>query len=551
MNMKVRKSGTRAIRSLLILSLSTGLLAACSTNSNNAPEPADGQGQTAERPTIRVAVQANPNVESYDTNHFTQLIEEAMDVNLEFLELPSQGDEALTKLALMVSSGETLPDVINIYLNEATIYDYAAKGIFVPLDGYLNDPQIAANYHQIPEREYVYNMSKLPDGNVYSLPRYNPFQWNEGANRAWINSAWLEQLNLEIPTTTDELYDVLKAFTTQDPNGNGRQDEVGIVGSTGGWAQNPRVFLMNSFIYADPDTGYLKVDNGKVMPSFTQPEWRAGLEYMNKLVSEGLFSPLSFTQDETQMKALVNVSGGMAGVVPAGSYSVFGAELENNMTLLPPVAGPDGLSATPYKPTLPTQLWFITKDAKDPELAFRVGDFLLDPEMSISSRFGEKGVDWTDDAEVTAQYLGLFEESEGLATSIADLNPSIWNNPQNKHWNDANPAYRSLEVNKSASGLKKDEIGPNSPPNWQPAYVEGYVPAFPEEVIAKLSYTPEELRQIANQKTVIDNYVNESAVAFITGNRPLSQWDAYLAELEKMGLEDYLKVAQAAFDRNQ
>ena len=40
---------------------------------------------------------------------------------------------------------------------------------------------------------------------------------------------------------------------------------------------------------------------------------------MNKLVNEGLLDPLSFTQDGTQLKSLVNVEGGMAGVVPAGS----------------------------------------------------------------------------------------------------------------------------------------------------------------------------------------------------------------------------------------
>lgn len=532
--------------SALALILAGTLLSACASGNGQEAAPAVGEDG---RPIITVAVQANPNVEDYETNHYTKRIEEAMNVDLQFMELPSQAEEAITKLSLMVSSGSKLPDVINVYLNESTIYDYAAKGVFIKQDDYLNNAELAPNFNAIPDKDFVYNAMKLADGSVYSLPRHNVYEWNEGSNRAWINADWLDKLNLETPRTTDELHRVLKAFAEQDPNGNGKKDEIGMVGSTNGWSQNVRVFLMNAFLYADPAKGYLDVQDGKIFPSFTQPEWKEGLEYMNRLVAEGLLSPLSFTQDETQMKALINVQGGMAGVVPAGSYSAFGAELENHMTLLAPVKGPAGFSATPYSPSMPTPLWFITKDAADPELAFKVGDYLLDPEMSKVSRYGEKDVDWSDDPSITAQYLGPFEETEGIPTRLADLNPGIWNNPQNKNWNDANPAYRSLETNNSASNMKKDDAA--AAPNWQPAYADGYVTAFPEESISKLSYTPDELKQIADSKTAIDNYVNESAVAFITGNRPMSQWDAYMEELNKMGLDAYLEAAQAAYDRSQ
>lgn len=555
--MKTEKRITKKIMltALLVMSMTGALLSACSSgNEGNEGTNAgsNGPGNAGDsRPTIKVAVQTNPNIEDYETNHYTKLIEEELNVNLDFIVLPNKQDEALTKLSLMVSSGETLPDVINMYLNESTVYDYASKGIFLKQDDYLNNPDLAVNFNNIPEKEFVFNSMKLADGNVYSLPRYNPFQWNEGAHRTWINSEWLDKVNLDMPTTTDELLEVLKAFTEKDPNDNGKKDEVGIIGSVNGWAQNPIVYLMNAFVYADPGKGYLAVKDGAIIPAFTQPEWKQGLEYMHKLVQEGIFSSLSFTQDETQMKALINVQGGMAGVVSSGSYSAFGPELENKMTLLPPVKGPGGVIGTPHSPTLPTQLWFITKDAKDPELAFKVGDFLLDPEMSIVSRYGEKGVDWSNDPAVTSEYEGDFEASEGIATQIAVLNPGIWNNPQNKHWNDAAPAYRSPLLGKSASAIKKGERDPKAAPNWQPLYAEGYASTFPSEVISKLSYTPDELKQIANSKTAIDDYVNTSAVAFITGNRPFSQWDSYISELNKMGLKDYVAVAQSAYDRTK
>ena len=62
-------------------------------------------------------------------------------------------------------------------------------------------------------------------------------------------------------------------------------------------------------------------------------------------------------------------------------------------------------------------------------------------------------------------------------------------------------------------------------------------------------YTAEEAERIADISTAIDSYVNESITAFVIGIKDFSEWDAYLAELEKMHLEDYIAVQQAAYDR--
>ncbi len=545
----------KMVSAAVVLAMLIGALSGCKSSNGTPKETPKGTQQTAStnEPTkITVALQTQPNVENFDTNKYTLMVEKAMNVNLEFLQLPNKADEAKTKLALMVSSGTTLPDVVNGVLDEVAAYDYATKGIFVKLDDYYKNPSIAVNFNKIPEKDFILKNLKLSNGSVYSLFKYTPFSWNEGPNRFWVNSEWMTKLNLKTPATTDELYDVLKAFVEKDPNGNGKKDEIGIVGSKDGWAQNPMVYLMNSFIYANPDKSYLDVKDEKILASFTQPEWKQGLEYMNKLVKEGLLSPLSFTQDQTQMKALINVKGGMAGAVASGSYSSFAVnELENKMTLLGPVKGPKGVAYTPQNPTLPERFWYITKDCKNPEIAFKVGDYMLDTEVSKISRFGEKGVDWTDDPAITAQYLGEFEESEGLKTKIAILNPKAWGFPQNDNWQEATPSYRPLIDAKSASSNKKNEPNPNAAPNFQPAYAKYYTPAFPKQVITRLSYTPEELKKIANSKTAIDTYVKEAAVAFITGNKPLSQWDSYISELNKMGLADYLAASQTAYDRTK
>lgn len=533
------------------IALTGSLLVGCQTSGGkqDGTSPSATTGAEA-RQKLTVAVTANPNVEDYETNYFTKMIENAMNVDLDFVVLPSNVNEAKTKLSLMISSGEKLPDIINFYLDSTTINDYANKGVIVKLDQYYKDSSLAANFNKIPDKDYVFTKMKLSNGSVYSLPKYIPLDWNEGPNRAWINAEWMEKLKLKTPTTTDELYEVMKAFVDHDANGNGKKDEIGIIGSKDGWAQRPLVFLMNSFIEANPDRSFFYLKDGKVTPAFTQPEWKEGLEYMNKLVKEGLLSPLSFTQDQTQMKALINVKGGMAGVVASGSYSAFDpAQLENKMTLLAPVKGPKGVAYSPRNATLPDKLWLITKDAKNPELAFKVGDYLLGAGPSYVSRYGEKGVDWSDDPAIVAEYTGDFEKSEGIKAKYAVLKPQIWNNPQNKHWNQMAPGYLPQETAKETGTIKKGDT--TATPVWQPIYNKLYVPYFPKNPISSFNFSPDELKKIANSKTTIDLYVNESAVAFITGNKPITQWENYIKELEKMGLADYIAASQAAYDRDK
>ena len=64
-----------------------------------------------------------------------------------------------------------------------------------------------------------------------------------------------------------------------------------------------------------------------------------------------------------------------------------------------------------------------------------------------------------------------------------------------------------------------------------------------------LLYTSEELEKLADIQAAIDSYAKEQIMAFIVGNQSLDSWDAFQAELRKMGLEDYVSIMQAAYDR--
>ena len=199
-----------------------------------------------------------------------------------------------------------------------------------------------------------------------------------------MNMEFLEALDLEVPTTTEEFYQVLKAFQERDPNGNGVNDEIPLLGSSSAELMG---YLMNAFIYTNPSNNYYTLKDGVIGVSYTEDAFREGLRYMNRLCEEGLLSPLTFSQSFDQYKQTVTGDGETATV---GCFVSFSTSLSiNNYATSPltpqykaiaPLSGPEGVRFTEYTPTIAQPQWHVTAYCENPELAFRVGDFLMNEE---------------------------------------------------------------------------------------------------------------------------------------------------------------------------
>lgn len=69
------------------------------------------------------------------------------------------------------------------------------------------------------------------------MPRISPY----------VNMYWLEKLGMEMPTNMDEFYEMLVRFKNEDPNGNGKPDEIPMIGGT--WNGGDDEMLINMFTY--------------------------------------------------------------------------------------------------------------------------------------------------------------------------------------------------------------------------------------------------------------------------------------------------------------
>lgn len=516
--------------------------------------------------TLVIALQTNALVTDYENNYLTNYLEEKLGIEIEFVFLPNAADEVNTKLSLMTASGEELPDVlmINGTLSNEAILQYGENGFFMPIGEYLSDASKMPNYNAIPDedRKAMDVSNTLANGEQYGFVQFTPSTWNLAPNRLFINRVWLDAVGKDVPTTTEELKEVLIAFRDEDPNGNGQKDEIPLYGYQGGYGENIVATLMNAFVFWNGGTqnGGLALDEKgeNVIAPFTTEEWKDALLYVRDLYEEKLFFANIFTDDKTQFKATLNAETPIVGCVSMGSlgnftgaYDITSGSNYFEMEFMKPLTGPEGVCYVPYTSYSGTQMMFIFEGSEKVDLAIKLADEFYDSTTGIISRYGEEGVNWTTDpadlknASNSYVYAGLYD-----SISMGTLEPT-WTVASDKHWHATNPYYISLDWSNTTTDVTKEFV-PNLPTDINAQHLEWYVDKHPEHVLNNLLYTYEETETMMDCNNTIAAYVKQTIAEFITGTRSIENgWDTYLKELEGMGLSTWLKCAQAAYERSK
>ena len=522
-----------------------------------------------EEVTITVGLRQNVNVENYKENYYTQLLEEEAGVNLEFVLFPS-GDEGTQKLRMMIAGNEELPDIIMWGQNEVQVQQWGEEGYIVPLEDYFEHSSYyaAEGYARVLEESNLDILDFITgaDGHIWTFPQYFESTTNPTNNRTWVYGPWLDKLGIDPPTTTEEFYEMLVAFKTQDPNGNGKADEIPFLGSditkTGKTGAHAWEYVMNAFqstCTRGQATRFLVSTDGQLSVSYNTDGWKEGVKYLAKLVQEGLFDPISFTQDEATFKQIVNTSGDpMVGCFTYISTSFIGNEhpTKNEWILLDPLTGPDGVCSTSYMPDLPTNFAYITADCEHPEVAFRILDLMCKEEMTITARWGKQGENWdyVEDLKDDPKFASYdFSNTfAGYPALFYEYN-SIWSQPNSTHWMNQQVCFRTAEVAAGwyAASLQKPEEGEYGNANWQLAlHLANYEAAAPEETVTKIKFATTELQEEYNSlQGELNKYVYEMLAFWCTGVSDVeADWDNYLKNIDNLGLERMLEIAQQGWN---
>ena len=498
-----------------------------------------------EKVSLKIGVEQNAMVEDWETNWMTRQIEEKGNYDLSF-ELYPTGEMSQKLELIVMAGGADLPDVLitgSSGFDLATITKYGQAGMIIPTNAYY---QNSAYYINQVKEDLPFDPARYVtsyDGNIYGMYFAGSAANNEhSTGRVMIYEPWLQKLGLKMPGTIDEFLNVLRAFRDRDPNGNGQKDEIPLVAyrdMMGGQYLN--AFMM-PFIYTQPN--FWLLNGGKIDVSFNKPGWRDGIRYTKQLLDEEVLSPLSFTQDQTQMTALISPEPPKVGAFVRYSSSNLGAndKKRTEYVVVTPFEGPEGKN-TLWWPQLPTIALLITKNCKNPESAFMLGDYLGSDEMNLTTRYGEKGVDWVEP--------GLEERKsiiDGTSIWVKSIN-LIWGVMQNKHWISSGP--RLIPNKYTFTDIAGAD--PNNPYDYTVPLAKHILTEIKYETktpITGLIYNEQEQDVMNEFHSTILSYVRESFARFATGDLNLDRdWDSYIAEFDKMGLKEVIAATQSAYDR--
>lgn len=486
------------------------------------------------------------NIEDLSTNEFTKHMEELTNIHIEWETVPTQGLKE--KRNLLLASGD-YPDVFfGAELSKEEEMLYGSQGILVPLNPLIDKYGVEIKQH-FNDIDWLEKVLTTPDGNIYTLPEINECYHCTRSQKMWINQAWLDKLNLKMPTTTEEFKQVLTAFKEKDPNGNNKQDEIPLTGAIKGWHTELPDFLMCAFIYCDGDSNSYRVqmNNGKVELIADKPEFKQGLRYINSLYKEGLIDAEAFTQTREQLLQVgENPEAQVIGASTSGWFGYFASlsgERQKDYRALEPLKGPNGVQYTAYYPFgYNPGAFAITNKNKYPEQTIRWVDYLFSEEGTRLCGDGREGIEW--------------EKAKDGEIGI-DGRPAKWkqiqlhHDVQNAFYSGLGPKavtseYRNTHVRcedvYSADGLETRLYQETK---------EKYEGKEPEQVFPPLYMSTDQIDEMAQLKSPITDYIKESMARFITGNLDIdNDWETYVQGLNNLGAERYTQLLQEAYDNS-
>jgi putative aldouronate transport system substrate-binding protein len=535
--MKMRKPGIVA----LSVSLAAGILATgCASDKEAAgndaaagstSKPAEGKVSTGAFPivkepiTLKMFARKGPTNGPFKDMPVFQEMEKLTNIKLEIEDAATEG---FAERRNLLFAANELPDFFfKAGISPLDSVKYGTAGQLIPLENMIDKyaPNFKKLMDQYPE---IRPAITTPEGHIYVLPGVVTV----GAartNKKWINKDWLDKLGLKVPTTTDELVTVLRAFRDKDPNGNGKKDEIPMT------ARKPAseedgigaiVIQMAGSWGLDRQFNYnINLVNDKVKIWVTDDKYKSLLEFLNMLYKEKLLDNEIFSHNASQYVA--KMSSGNAGYFFDQTDTPF-KKVADKYVGSPALKGPfgDQMYTAAFPLTRDYGAFAITKVNKNPEATLRWIDHFYGEEGSTLLRFGLEGKHFIrkDGEPVYVDEILNVANSEAKITPFSGGGaPHLINEKVDSF---INPP-RVQEAQKLLDPyMPKVKFGP---------------PVFDEATSAKF----DQLR------TDIDTFVTEQSTKFIVGALSFDKWSEYVSTLQKMNMAELEKIYQQAYDKTK
>lgn len=330
-----KKRYSKIISMILAASMTTMALAGTGCSSSSSTPSTTGAPSLADS---QAASQAEGNPENAPIDKITML------VNYKAVEAPSEDNPLLTAikdytgttLDVMWVPQDAFEEKINTMMASSALPDVTVIRS-VKSSGFVNAARAGMFWDLAPYISQYKNLSAIDenvmknvqtDGKQFLIPRIRDTARMGGI----IRTDWLENLGMEMPTTLEELYDILYAFTYNDPDGNGIDDTIGVSMSD---SELKNVSTLLS-IYSGGDNTWTIDENGKFIPEYYSQTYTDALTWFRTCYENGMVNKdFPINADE-----LTNFTSGKAGMMWLGNLEDATTRM-NNLTEINPDATVD------------------------------------------------------------------------------------------------------------------------------------------------------------------------------------------------------------------
>lgn len=518
------KATTKAGKSLIVMMaivMILSLTAACSSK-NNEPErsaaPAgsgtesSGTAQQSEKPApteVFILTKVEAGTELPEDKLVADYITEQTNVIPNMIKPPAGTYDE--KLNIMLASDEPLDAFIVTDWTE-----FQKKGMIRPINDLLdNNPELKAIY----TKEEWDSVTDAKTGDIYAIPFAN----TSIGNAPRIRTDWLEAVGLPMPTTLEEFEAVLEAFKTSDK----LPKNVIPLATHLSFNQLDRAFM--GLWTKHGDLNWIDAD-GTVKPAILDPGYKDFIAKIAEWYKKGYIWKEAFSQEFTVINDLV--AQNRVGVL--GTWLSVGISgIETLMTTNPGAEYDymrkfEGPAGSAYSLRLPSRQGVaISINSKNPDAVMKFFNW------SVSSKENRNTIDfglenkhwkWLDkDNSVIERIEGAEKQYSGIFSLVQgslDLGSSD-NSISGKLWSAAYAfiADPTLDLKKPGDyGVNYDE-----------AKITETVPSASD----------------------IDKFRDKELVKFIMGARSLSEWDKFIQELLKLGLDKMIAERTAQYKAQQ
>lgn len=469
------------------------------------------------------------------------ILEEENGVDIEWQQITADWDQ---KKSVMFAGGD-IPDIL---FKATATTDFATyNGLFENLAPYIEAgdmPNVAGMFEDHPE---LRTLCTDENGAIYGLPNYRSL-WPRTNRVLYINKTWVDALGLQMPSTMDELHEVLLAFRDKDPNGNGdTTDEIPL--DFNGFPS----FLLGCFgvPLMNESDGYY-VEDGTVKNFRVDENYKEFMIWLQELYGEGLINEEVITQDYSKFQSLARGEGTTAKVgVTLGweSGDRFGTEVADQYVPLP--------ALKPHADSDENEVYWgyyydnnsvnaatvaLSANCKNMEAAVSFIDDFYAEEIGIQVLFG--GMNEVDNC--------IQDNGDGTYTVLPPADSSI--DPGTWKWTnsfaDYSPYYIADDM-KDKLTMGEDMarvLAEREPLDPTLDLMEEKCDTYPAKFI---NYTTDENADLAMNQSNINNIVDQTYAAWLTDStRNIEEeWDAYVKSVYDIGLAQNLEIRQTAYER--